>query len=92
MTQLGVLNVLHHIFTNSLESNVFTLPVNEKRIMFLRATGQLIQIHSGNAWITCNGEDILLEAGQVTQLPRNWREAIISAISSATVTFEIIPH
>ena len=56
MTQLGVLNTLHRTFKDPSENNVFTLPIDGKQIASVRARGQLIRVHSGNAWITYNGE------------------------------------
>ena len=77
------------LLKQSLKATCFKLPTHEATYMCIRPNGQIVQVLSGNAWITCNGEDILLEAGQETQLPHDQSEAIISAIGSASVTFEI---
>jgi len=66
-----------------------TLATDPAKYMSMRPTGQIIQILSGHAWITCNGKDILLDAGQQSRLPIGGDAVIISAIGPAGVTFEI---
>ena len=89
----GNFNALQKTFLKqSLKAIRFKLPMSERRYMSIRQNGQHIRILSGDAWIICNGKDILLEAGQEMQLPRDRRETIISAIDTPIVSFEIIPH
>jgi hypothetical protein len=89
-TQLGILSVLRLSFLKrSLEPRQFTLPTDKASYMAIRPTGQLIRVLSGRAWITFDGDDILLEPGKQMLLPRNRFAAIISTIGSETLTFEI---
>ena len=88
--RLGIFSILQgSILKRTTKPMRVTLVKDPAKCMSMCPTGQIIQILSGQAWITCNGKDILLEPGQQTRLPLRGDAIIISAIGPAGVIFEI---
>lgn len=49
----------------------------------------LVRVVSGEAWVTANGEDFVLQRGQEATLPAGAHEALITALGSHPLTYEM---
>jgi hypothetical protein len=57
----------------------------------LRGAGQIIRVISGFAWITVDGEDIILQRGQeFTLAPSKYPAVISSARIRVPVVYEVL--
>ncbi len=90
LSQLAIFQVLRATFGGSVDVHNFSLPTDETKHISLRSRGQSIRVISGNVWISCGGNDILLEPGEQMQLPRFGRKALISTVGSAPSIIEIL--
>lgn len=50
---------------------------------------QLLHVVSGTAWVTMDGNDILLKAGQDVKLSRGKYNAVVSNVGHVPVVYEI---
>jgi hypothetical protein len=66
--------------------------VNPGEVYRLTAAPQMIRILSGSAWITFNGQDMVLRKGRNVYLPTTENAGLVSAIGHAPVLFEIHPR
>jgi quercetin dioxygenase-like cupin family protein len=48
-----------------------------------------VQVLSGIAWITVDGQDVVAERGSCVQLPQNAFPALVSRLGGETLVFEI---
>lgn len=83
------------IFTNLLKGNLkpltpahFTLEQGE---VFRMPTGyQELYVLSGTAWISVNGQDIILLSGDKVSLETNKGSALISALGESSLSLEVL--
>jgi len=58
--------------------------------VLLPRSSQVLQIRSGNAWVSFEGADRILECGGSLTLPRSRHGAVISATGKEALIFEVI--
>ncbi len=60
-------------------------------IQRLEATGlrMRIRVLSGSAWVTANGQDMIVKRGAVLQLPPSKESIVISSLNNTAVVYEI---
>jgi hypothetical protein len=74
----------------SIEAGAPYYTVKARDVHTLTAKNQVIQVLSGNAWISNNGEDFILGAGDtITLFPGGDRTAAISPLRGTTVTYTL---
>ncbi len=59
-------------------------------VFLLPRFSQVLQIRSGKAWVSFEGEDRVLECGDSLTIPRSRYGAVISATGHEALLFEVI--
>lgn len=49
---------------------------------------QVLRVVSGNAWVTIDGEDVVLKAGEELKLSRGKHDAVVSPAGSEPLVYE----
>lgn len=71
-------------------SSQYQIHLRDDEVFSLQGAMQTLYIVSGRAWITLDGKDIFLNAGQQITLPRSRYAVVISAIKHHELAFEIM--
>ena len=66
-----------------------TIQVNPGDVHRLDTAAQVVRIVSGSAWITYNGQDMVLRKGRNVYLPPTSMPSLMSAIGHNPVVFEV---
>lgn len=74
-----------------LHSSVTRTVVRPDEALSLGLRGQTLEVVAGCAWISWNGEDILLSAGARLTFGASFDHAVISAMRRSPVIFDIKP-
>ncbi|HAA30497.1 MAG TPA: hypothetical protein DCE56_25930 [Cyanobacteria bacterium UBA8553] len=79
------------LFNRKLKSLVPAQVILEKGKVF-RVPFRCRELHllSGMAWLTVNGEDIILKSGETVSLPSNKGWSILSVLGNMPVTLEVL--
>lgn len=80
-----------HLFNRNLKSLAPAQVILPKGKEF-RVPLEYRELHllSGVAWLTVNGEDIILQSGETVSLPSNRGLAILSVLGNKPLTLEVI--
>jgi glyoxylate utilization-related uncharacterized protein len=71
-------------------SSQYQIRLREDEVFSLQGAMQTLYIVSGRAWVTLDGKDVFLNAGQQITLPRSKYAVVISAIKRREVVCEIM--
>ncbi len=75
----------HHFVLSQYE-----IRLRDDEVFSLQGAMQTLYVVSGRAWITLDGKDIFLSAGQRMTIPRSKYAVVISAMKRREVVCEII--
>jgi hypothetical protein len=76
--------------------NITTDPVLLRLVLFpgevyrLPEAGQRLRVTAGQAWLTAQGNDVVLEARETAQLPVSAEVALVSAVGAAPLMVELL--
>ncbi len=73
----------------SVRQRAFRLVLYRSEALSIALPRRSVRVLSGTAWISANGLDIVLEAGQSAEFPIGREPAVISAIGGEAVLFEL---
>jgi hypothetical protein len=66
-----------------------SIQVNPGDVHRLDTTAQVVRVLAGSAWLTYNGQDMVLRKGRNIFLPATNLPSLMSAIGQSPVVFEI---
>jgi len=78
------------ISANRYTSFPYQIRLNDGEVFSLQGTTQSLYVVSGRAWVTLDGKDIFLNAGQRFTIPRSKYAVVISAMKNREVVCEIM--
>lgn len=67
------------------------ITLEQSEIHRLRAVPQRISVISGCAWVSWQGQDIILREGEKYLFSRGNDDPIISAVGGASLVFDLLP-
>jgi DUF2917 family protein len=70
-------------------SSQYQIRLQENEVFSLQGAMQTLYVVSGRAWITLDGNDVFLSAGQQMTLPRTKYAVVVSAIKRRELVCEI---
>ena len=83
-------SILSTLFNRSSGAEQFTLLGGKQDCVSMQPAGQVVEVLSGVAWITCNGKDCEVPNGQRCILPTGGDAALISALGDSTLVFRLL--
>lgn len=88
MTMQTTTVTLFGIRTETLEQvEIFELA--PQRNLIVKPSGQVVAVIGGTAWVTLNGEDIVVCGGETIELTPGKQDVFLSALGGKSVIFEI---
>lgn len=71
-------------------SSQYQIRLQDSEAYSLQGAMQTLYIVSGRAWVTLDGNDLFLSAGQQITLPRSRYAVVVSAIKRRELVFEVV--